>query len=125
MKRFKIVLASFAVAFLGALSLAPVAPAAAIDPLADACKNNGGSAICKNDNEKADDLIDTIVDVLLYIVGILAVIMIIVGGIMYTISGGDAGKVTKAKNTLTYAIVGLVVAFIAFALVNWVYRQLR
>lgn len=123
MKRFKILLASFAVALLGALSLAPAAPVAAIDPLADACRNNGGSAICKNDDEQAGNLIDTLVDVLLYVVGILAVIMIIVGGIMYTISGGDAGKVTKAKNTLTYAIVGLLVAFIAFALVNWVFRR--
>lgn len=124
MKRFKIVLASFAVAFLGALSLAPVAPAAAIDPLADACRSNGGSAICKNNDEQAGDLIGTLVDVLLYVVGTLAVIMIIVGGIMYTISNGDAGKVTKAKNTLTYAIVGLVVALLAFALVNWVFRRL-
>lgn len=124
MKRFKVILATFAVAFLGALSLAPATPAAAIDPLDDACRNNSGSAICKNQDEDASDLINTLVDVLLYIVGALAVIMIIVGGIMYTISGGDAGKVTKAKNTLTYAIVGLIVAFIAFALVNWVLRRL-
>lgn len=123
MKRFKVVLATFAVVVLGALSLAPAVPVAAIDPLADACKSNSGSAICKNQDEDATDLIDTLVDVLLYIVGALAVIMIIVGGIMYTISGGDAGKVTKAKNTLTYAIVGLFVAFIAFALVNWVFRR--
>jgi hypothetical protein len=123
MKRFKIVLASFAVALLGALSLAPAVPVAAIDPLADACRGNGGSAICKNDDEQADNLIDRLVDVLLYVVGILAVIMIIVGGILYTISGGDAGKVAKAKNTLTYAIVGLLVALFAFALVNWVFRR--
>lgn len=123
MKRFKVVLATFAVAVLGALSLAPAVPVAAIDPLADACRNNGGSAICKNDDEDATDVIDTLVDVLLYLVGAIAVVMIIVGGIMYTTSSGDAGKVTKAKNTLMYAIVGLLVAFFAFALVNWVFRR--
>ena len=39
---------------------------------------------------------------------------------MYATSTGDSGKVTRAKNTLTYAIVGLVVAFLAYAIVFWV-----
>lgn len=120
MKRFKLLLATLAVAFFGAFVFTPVASVAAIDPLQDACNNNSNTEICQNRDEKADDLIGTLVNVLLYIVGLLSVVMIIYGGILYTTSAGDAGKVTRAKNTLTYAIVGLVVAFISYAIVNWV-----
>jgi hypothetical protein len=62
----------------------------------------------------------TIVNVLLFIIGAISVIMLIIGGIRYTISNGDSGAVTSAKNTILYAIVGLIIAFLAFAIVNWV-----
>lgn len=62
----------------------------------------------------------TIVNVLLFIIGAISVIMLIFGGIRYTVSGGDSGAVTSAKNTIMYAIIGLIVAFLAFAIVNWV-----
>ena len=61
---------------------------------------------------------------ILYIVGIIAVIMLIIGGIKYVVSGGDAKKVTDAKNTVLYAIIGLVVCFLAFAIVNFVIASL-
>lgn len=61
-----------------------------------------------------------ITNTILYIVGIVAVIMLIVGGIRYITSGGDAKKVTDAKNTILYAIIGLVIALLAFAIVNFV-----
>lgn len=62
----------------------------------------------------------TIVNVLLFIIGAISVIMLIIGGVRYTLSGGDSGNVTAAKNTILYAIIGLVVAFLAYAIVNWV-----
>lgn len=62
----------------------------------------------------------TIVNVLLFVIGAISVIMLIIGGIRYTVSAGDSGNVTAAKNTIMYAIIGLVVAFLAFAIVNWV-----
>ena len=62
----------------------------------------------------------TIVNVMLFIIGALSVIMLIYGGIRYTTSGGASGSVTAAKNTIMYAIIGLVVAFLAYAIVNWV-----
>lgn len=57
---------------------------------------------------------------ILYIVGIISVIMLILGGIKYVLSGGDSKKVTDAKNTILYAIIGLVIAILAFAIVNFV-----
>ncbi|MFZ1250285.1 MAG: hypothetical protein WAR37_02450 [Candidatus Microsaccharimonas sp.] len=65
-------------------------------------------------------VITTITNTLLFVVGALAVIMIIFGGIRYATSGGNSSSVTAAKNTILYAIVGLIVAFLAFAAVNWV-----
>ena len=65
-----------------------------------------------------------VTNTILYIVGIIAVIMLIVGGIKYVVSGGDSKKVTDAKNTVLYAIIGLVVCFLAFAIVNFVISAL-
>lgn len=57
---------------------------------------------------------------LLFIVGAIAVIMLIIGGLRYVISGGDASQVQSAKNTILYALVGIVVAILAYAAVNFV-----
>ena len=65
-----------------------------------------------------------ITNTILYIVGVVAVIMLIIGGVKYVISGGDSKKVTDAKNTVLYAIIGLVIAFLAFAIVNFVVSAL-
>jgi hypothetical protein len=62
----------------------------------------------------------TIVNIFLFVIGAIAVIMLIYGGIRYTISGGDAKNVTAAKDTILYAIVGIVVAILAYAIVNFV-----
>jgi len=65
-------------------------------------------------------VLTTVTNTMLFVVGALAVIMIIFGGIRYATSGGNASSVTAAKNTVMYAIVGLIIAFLAFAAVNWV-----
>lgn len=65
-----------------------------------------------------------ITDTILYIVGIIAVIMLIWGGIRYVVSGGDAKKVTDAKNTILYAIIGLIISFLAYAIVRFVVSAL-
>lgn len=65
-----------------------------------------------------------ITNTVLYIVGVIAVIMLIIGGIRYVVSGGDAKKVTDAKNTVLYAIIGLVIAVFAYAIVNFVISSL-
>lgn len=65
-----------------------------------------------------------ITNTLIYIVGIIAVIMLVFGGIKYVVSGGDAKKVTDAKNTVLYAIIGLVIAFVSYAIVTFVISAL-
>ena len=61
-----------------------------------------------------------ITNVLLFIIGAVSVIMLIIGGIRYTVSQGDQSAVQSAKNTILYAIIGIVVAILAYAAVNFV-----
>jgi flagellar basal body-associated protein FliL len=65
-----------------------------------------------------DNAAKAAVDVLSVIVGVASVIMILIGGFKYTTSSGDSNKIASAKNTLIYAIVGLVVASLAAFIVN-------
>jgi len=119
MNYIKTIIVAFIIAITGSLALAPAA--GALDPLEEQCSDpNSTSTICKNKDENINDVIKTVVNVLLFIVGIISVLMIIIGGIMYATSAGDSGAVGKAKNTIMYAVVGLIVAFVAFAVVNWV-----
>lgn len=61
-----------------------------------------------------------IVDVMLFLIGAISVIMLIMGGVRYVLSGGEQGKVAEAKNTILYAVIGVVVAILAYAVVNFV-----
>lgn len=61
-----------------------------------------------------------ITNTVLYAVGIVSVIMLIYGGLRYVVSGGDSKKVTDAKNTIMYAIIGLIISILAYAIVNFV-----
>lgn len=67
-----------------------------------------------------DGVFTQITNTVLYIVGIVSVIMLIYGGLRYVTSGGDSKKVTDAKNTILYAIIGLIISILAFSIVNFV-----
>jgi len=62
----------------------------------------------------------TITNVMLYLIGAISVIMLIIGGLRYVVSGGDSTAVQNAKNTILYAIVGIIVAILAYAVVSFV-----
>lgn len=70
-----------------------------------------------------DSIFKTVTNILLFLVGAISVIMLILGGIRYVISSGDQAQVTAAKNTILYAIVGIVIAFLAYAAVSFVTGQ--
>ena len=73
--------------------------------------------------EKINNLIRQIINLLSIIVGVVAVIMIIIGGLRYITSGGSDTGVTSAKNTILYAIIGLIIVALAQLLVRFVLRQ--
>lgn len=110
-----------ATALVGALALVPVMEGAVYAAPADEVQRGvtdiggggGGDVDLKN-------AIQTVVNALLFLLSAVAVIMIIIGGIRYTTSNGDSTRTKAAKDTILYAVVGLVVAILAFAIVNWV-----
>jgi len=67
----------------------------------------------------ADQVLKNGLDLVYFAAGIIAVIVIIIGGIMYASSAGDAAAVTKAKNLIVFAVVGIVVILSAFAVTNF------
>lgn len=66
------------------------------------------------------EVIKKVINFLLFTVGVLSVIMIIIGGIRYVVSGGDPGATKSARDTILYALIGLVVAFVAYGIVRFV-----
>ena len=68
----------------------------------------------------ADVVVTNILNGIYFVSGIVAVIVIIIAGLTFINSGGDSGKVAKAKNQILYEVVGLVVVISAFAITNFV-----
>ena len=111
------------------LSFASATDASAVCNTSELSISSG--ADCAKGNQQPTDLFGgdnsifrRVTNILLFLVGAISVIMLIIGGIRYVISGGDQNQVTSAKNTILYAIVGIVVAFLAYAAVNFVTQAL-
>ena len=93
-----------------------LASAISIQEGADAARAEGMPTELIGDNGVFSRITNTI----LLIVGLISVIMLVYGGLRYILSGGDSKKVTDAKNTVLYAIIGLIISLLAFAIVNFV-----
>lgn len=109
----------------------PVAVASAADIQSGLCDGASlsvsGSGDCSTTGDatdKVNSVIGTVINMLTILVGVVAVIMIMWGGMRYVTSGGDSGKVTTAKNTIIYAIIGLVVVALSQFIVRFVLSKL-
>ncbi len=124
------------IAFAGVgLALAPVA-ASATDAEYEACLNaattpaakvkcgTDASGLSSSNTLDLQEMIRKIINTILYVVGVLAVVMVIWGGIQYTISAGDQKKVTNAKNTILYGLIGVVISVLAYSIVQFVLSKL-
>lgn len=69
-------------------------------------------------------IVTTIINTVIFVVGMLAVVMIILGGINYATSQGDPSKVNKAKSTIMYGIIGLVICLLSYAIVSFILQSL-
>jgi hypothetical protein len=79
--------------------------------------------VASGSEDSVNELITNVVNIFSVIVGIVAVIMIIWGGLKYITSGGDSGNVTGAKNTILYAVIGLIIVALAQVIVRFVLGQ--
>lgn len=84
----------------------------------------GGTGQAAAGSPTVEQLIANVANILLFIVGAIAVIMIIISGIRYVVSQGDSGAVKSAKDTILYSVIGLVVAIFAYAIVNFVIENI-
>ncbi len=123
MKKIKYILAALVV--ITGVAWVTTPPAMAVNVF-DTCEGLDPNspdtpAICRQaQSDDAVGLIKTVINILLFVLGIISIIFIIVAGIMYTTSGGNSEQLKKSKDTLTYAIVGVVVALLAYSIVNFV-----
>lgn len=125
MKKLLLSVAAAVLTVLGLGSVATMSPAYAFK-----CVGPSGTIIdatdmnqCAGGTDNKTDLMGTlnvVINVVLAVVGFIAVVMIIMGGISFITSQGDSSKVTKARNTILYGVVGLVIALLAYAIVNFV-----
>lgn len=93
----------------------------------DVCSGgNDSSLYCQNKSEgetKVKSTIGNVTNLLLMAVGAISIIMIVVGGILFALSNGDSSRVTKARNTVLYAAIGLIVSLLASAIVNMAFGR--
>ena len=118
------------VATLLVLGLA-VGPTTLVAQASSHCNTSGkvtvktGKNCAQSTDQKTNlgNVIQDVTNVLLFIIGAVAVIMIIIGGLKYVLSNGDSAQITSAKNTILYAVIGIVVALLAYAIVNFVVQE--
>lgn len=130
MKRLRIQI-SLLLVTLGAVPLLATTPVGAIaSPLTKACQTNGagGTALCQDAKQtgpnKLNGILKTVIDILLLIVGLVAVLFIVIGGMRYVFSAGDAAAAKSAKNTIIYALIGLLLAILSYGIINFVLSRL-
>ncbi|MBR2741856.1 hypothetical protein IKD98_03865 [Candidatus Saccharibacteria bacterium] len=78
------------------------------------------SAGCNNNANALPGIIQVILNTIISVCGIVAAIYVVIGGYGYMTSSGDSSKVEKAKKTITYAVIGIIICAFAFIIVNWV-----
>lgn len=117
-----IVVFAFAFAFVG-IGGALFSPSHAVDVF-DACNGSGTQAVCQNrDNELLggdDSLWARILRIVTIVTGAISGLMVVVGGLRYTLSQGDSSATKSAKDTILYAMIGLVISIVAGTIITFV-----
>jgi hypothetical protein len=118
---------------LFAAFVVPVASVQAVDVLSPGCQQAPGSEACADNRGQApgnnqiygpNGILTKVAKLFGYVVGIISVIFIVIGGFKYVQSSGDANNVKSAKDTILYALVGLVIAGISQAIVVFVLNNI-
>ncbi|MEK7620836.1 MAG: pilin [Patescibacteria group bacterium] len=113
-RKCSIIIASLLVIF--SITILPSTAYAALPQ----CSTAPEAVICQTDQSLFGGVLKDVINIMLYLAGAIAVVMIVVGGIRYITSDGDPGAASKAKNTIIYALVGLVIAVMSYSIVNFV-----
>lgn len=114
--------------------LLPAQPALAADVLSPACETNPSATLCKDNRVTQtprnnsiygpNSILASVIKLLSILIGVISIIMIIIGGLRFVLSSGDPNNVNGARNTIIYALVGLVVAISGQAIIAFVINKL-
>ena len=125
--KLSVVLAACLFGF-GIAASTPVLASTASQAVCNGVATAGGGT-CASDSRAANDdissLLASLINIFSWVVGFLAVLMIIYGGYLFTINAGDAQRTTRARNTIIYALVGLLVVSVAQVLVHFVLNNIH
>lgn len=126
-KKIVSIISIIIIAVSASIAFLPTPNTFAVDPPAsDICNKNEvpnsvkEAAGCAHEGDKLPSMVINILNAVIGILGLVAVIFIIIGGVNYMTSTGEAAKLEKAKKTILYAVIGLGVCVLAFAIVNFV-----
>ena len=121
--RQKVVVAT--IFLLGIVGLVTSATVYAECSSAKDCIRQGADGVGStgSSSSSVSDIARTISNILLFVLGSVAVVMIVVGGVRYATSNGDQAAVKSAKDTVLYSVIGLIVAIAAYAIVNFIIEQ--
>jgi lysylphosphatidylglycerol synthetase-like protein (DUF2156 family) len=128
-KSIKVILAGILAVPMLALGISVVSTSVVFAVECDPTSIASGANCAKSDEQPSllfgdGSIFSVITNTALFLIGAVSVLMLIYGGIRYTLSAGDSAAVTAAKNTILYAIIGIIVALLAFAIVNFVISRL-
>ncbi len=130
MKRLAILFASLGLMFSIALATPALAATQKADIIGNLCAgaNLQAGTNCKtgsqNATEEINKIVKLVINTLSLIIGIVAVFMIIIAGLRYVTSGGADDSVTSAKNTILYAVIGLIIVVMAQFIIRFVLNKL-
>ena len=111
-------LSTFGFAYAG-----PQVSAVGTDDVCAGLEGAGGGGCDSGTGPSVESTVQTAINIVSWIVGIIAVIMIIVGGAKYVTSGGDSNGIQSAKNTIMYALIGIVIVALAQVIVQFTLRK--
>lgn len=127
-KRIRLFIAALTLSVLGLVGMVTAPVFAQNDtPQSVVCDTLGAHKDCSatpSGSISVNHLISAIINIFSFIIGVTAVIMIMVGGFRYITAAGDSSKITSAKNTVIYAIVGLIIVAFAQVIVKFVLAKL-
>ena len=118
-----------AILLLATTFLSVSSPALAYNPTGSICTTGGtNSSVCSPQNKSPiagkNGVLKDAIDILSIVTAIVSVFMMVIGAVMYVTSGGESQRTNSAKNTILYAVIGLVVVAIAQVLVHFVIGNL-
>ena len=130
MNRFKLAFLSILLS-IGAVGVLGLASASALPAFATTATDNACEALtqidpnhdCSTKGSGVAHIISVAISILSYVVGIASVIMVIIAGLKYITAGGDSNKISSAKTTLVYALVGIAIVALAQVLIHFVFSS--